>query len=115
MGVKANGKVSAIDLVVVNDGGMTGAGSGIHSARHVTVAYQPENMRFRGISIYTNTTRAARNVVLVRMRWRRYSLLSLTRQRRRSAWTASHSAALTRSTAMAFKVVGEGGHWRLRP
>ena len=56
MGVKENGKVSAIDLVVVNDGGMTGAGSGNSSAQHVTVAYQPENMRFRGISVYTNTT-----------------------------------------------------------
>ena len=35
---------------------MTGAGSGNSSAQHVTVAYQPENMRFRGISVYTNTT-----------------------------------------------------------
>ena len=56
MGVKENGKVSAIDLVVVNDGCITGAVSGNSSAQHVTVAYQPENMRFRGISVYTNTT-----------------------------------------------------------
>lgn len=56
MGVKADGKVSAIDLIIVNDGGMTGGGSGGSSAQHVTVAYQPESMRFRHISVYTNTT-----------------------------------------------------------
>lgn len=56
VGVKADGKVSAVDLVIVNDGGMTGGGSGNSSAQHVTVAYQPENMRFRTISVYTNTT-----------------------------------------------------------
>ncbi len=56
VGVKADGKVSAVDLVIVNDGGMTGGGSGNSSAQHVTVAYQPENMRFRHISVYTNTT-----------------------------------------------------------
>jgi len=56
VGVKADGKVSAVDLVIVNDGGATGGGSGNSSAQHVTVAYQPENMRYRGISVYTNTT-----------------------------------------------------------
>ena len=56
VGVKENGKVSAVDLVIVNDGGATGGGSGNSSAQHVTIAYQPENMRYRGISVYTNTT-----------------------------------------------------------
>jgi xanthine dehydrogenase molybdenum-binding subunit len=56
IGVKENGKVSAVDLVIVNDGGATGGGSGNSSAQHVTVAYQPEAMRYRGISVYTNTT-----------------------------------------------------------
>ena len=56
VGVKDNGKVTAVDLVIVNDGGATGGGSGNSSAQHVTVAYQPENMRYRGISVYTNTT-----------------------------------------------------------
>jgi CO/xanthine dehydrogenase Mo-binding subunit len=56
MGVKADGKVSAVDLIIVNDGGMTGGGSGGSSAEHVTVAYQPQSMRFRHISVYTNTT-----------------------------------------------------------
>ena len=56
MAANANGKVTAVDLVIVNDGGATGGGSGNSSAQHVTVAYQPENMRYRGISVYTNTT-----------------------------------------------------------
>ena len=56
VGVKDDGKVSAVDLVIVNDGGATGGGSGNSSAQHVTIAYQPENMRYRGISVYTNTT-----------------------------------------------------------
>lgn len=56
VGVKADGKVSAVDLVIVNDAGANGGGSGNSSAGHVTVAYQPENMRFRGIQVYTNTT-----------------------------------------------------------
>jgi len=56
VGVKADGKVSAVDLVIVNDGGATGGGSGNSSAQHVTIAYQPESMRYRGISVYTNTT-----------------------------------------------------------
>ncbi len=56
VGVKGDGKVSAVDLIIVNDGGMTGGGSGNSSAQHVTVAYQPEAMRFRHISVYTNTT-----------------------------------------------------------
>lgn len=56
VGVKEDGKVSAVDLVIVNDGGATGGGSGNSSAQHVTVAFQPESMRYRGISVYTNTT-----------------------------------------------------------
>lgn len=56
VGVKPNGKVSAVDLIIVNDAGANGGGSGGSSAQHVTVAYQPENMRFRGIQVYTNTT-----------------------------------------------------------
>lgn len=56
IGIKENGKVSAVDLVIVNDGGASGGGSGNSSAQHVTIAYQPEAMRYRGISVYTNTT-----------------------------------------------------------
>ncbi len=56
VGAKADGKVSAVDLVIVNDGGATGGGSGNSSAGHVSICYQPEAMRYRGISVYTNTT-----------------------------------------------------------
>jgi CO/xanthine dehydrogenase Mo-binding subunit len=56
MGFREDGKCSAVDLVIVNDGGATGGGSGNSSAGHVTVALQPEAMRYRGISVYTNTT-----------------------------------------------------------
>jgi CO/xanthine dehydrogenase Mo-binding subunit len=56
IGVKEDGKVAAVDLVIVNDGGSTGGGSGNSSAGHVTITFQPENMRYRGISVYTNTT-----------------------------------------------------------
>jgi len=56
VGVKADGKVSAVALFIINDGGATGGGSGNSSAQHVTIAYQPESMRYRGISVYTNTT-----------------------------------------------------------
>lgn len=56
VGAKADGKVSAVDLVIVNDGGATGGGSGNSSAGHVSICYQPESMRFRHISVYTNTT-----------------------------------------------------------
>ncbi|MSR10215.1 MAG: xanthine dehydrogenase family protein molybdopterin-binding subunit [Gammaproteobacteria bacterium] len=56
VGAKADGKVCAVDLVIVNDGGANGGGSGNSSAGHVSLCYQPESMRYRGISVYTNTT-----------------------------------------------------------
>jgi len=56
IGVRENGKVCAVDLAIVNDGGATGGGSGNSSAQHTTVCLQPEAMRYRGISVYTNTT-----------------------------------------------------------
>ncbi len=56
VGVKADGKVAAVDLIIVNDAGANGGGSGSSSAGHVTVAYQPASMRYRGIQVYTNTT-----------------------------------------------------------
>ncbi len=56
IGVKEDGKVCGVDLAIVNDGGATGGGSGNSSAQHVTVCLQPEAMRYRGVSVYTNTT-----------------------------------------------------------
>ena len=56
VGLKPDGKVAAVDLVIVNDGGSTGSGSGSSSAGAVTVVYQPTAMRVRGVSVFTNTT-----------------------------------------------------------
>ncbi|MDP1932321.1 MAG: xanthine dehydrogenase family protein molybdopterin-binding subunit [Gammaproteobacteria bacterium] len=56
VGLKPDGKVAAVDLVIVNDGGSTGSGSGSSGAGAVTVIYQPNAMRFRGVSVFTNTT-----------------------------------------------------------
>lgn len=56
VGLKPDGKVAAVDLIIVNDGGSTGSGSGSSSAGAVTVVYQPTAMRFRGVSVFTNTT-----------------------------------------------------------
>ena len=56
VGAKASGKISAVDLVIVNDAGAGGGGSGNYSAGHISICYQPEAMRYRGIQVYTNTT-----------------------------------------------------------
>ena len=55
-GLNADGRVAAIDLVIVNDGGASGSGSGSASAGALSVVYQPAAMRFRGVSVFTNTT-----------------------------------------------------------
>jgi CO/xanthine dehydrogenase Mo-binding subunit len=56
MGWRDDGKVTAIDLFMVQDHGPYGA-SGDHQTASAIAAlmYQPHAMRFRGISIYTNT------------------------------------------------------------
>ncbi len=56
IGCRNDGKVTAVDLAIVNDAGAIGGGSGNSSAQHVTVCLQPDAMRYRGISVYTNTT-----------------------------------------------------------
>ncbi len=56
VGVKDDGNVGAIDVAIVNDAGAGGGGSGSSSAGHLSLVYQPAAMRFRGISVYTNTT-----------------------------------------------------------
>ena len=60
-----------VDLAIVNDGGATG-GSGNSSAQHVTVCLQPEQMRYRGISVYTNTTPREHSEGLGQNEWQRY-------------------------------------------
>jgi CO/xanthine dehydrogenase Mo-binding subunit len=57
MGFRADGKITAVDFSVVQDGGGNGgfqdAGD---AAQAITVIYQPLSMRFRGIPVMTNTT-----------------------------------------------------------
>jgi xanthine dehydrogenase molybdenum-binding subunit len=55
IGVKDGGKVAAVDLVIVSDGGPTGQNSASSSAGHISVLYQPDAMRLRNIPIFTNT------------------------------------------------------------
>ncbi|MDX1492085.1 MAG: xanthine dehydrogenase family protein molybdopterin-binding subunit [Pseudohongiellaceae bacterium] len=56
VGLKEDGKVGAVDTIIVNDAGSGGGGSGSSSAGHISIMFQPEAMRFRGVSLYTNTT-----------------------------------------------------------
>jgi len=57
LGFRADGKVTAIDFSVVQDGGGNGgfqdAGD---AAAALSILYQPQHMRFRGIPVMTNTT-----------------------------------------------------------
>lgn len=56
IGLKENGRVGAVDVAIINDAGSGGGGSGSSSAEHISIMFQPEAMRFRGLSLYTNTT-----------------------------------------------------------
>jgi CO/xanthine dehydrogenase Mo-binding subunit len=57
LGFRADGKVTTVDFSVVQDGGGNGgfqdAGD---AAAALSILYQPEHMRFRGIPVMTNTT-----------------------------------------------------------
>ncbi len=61
MGFRADGRITAIDMYIIQDNGGYGRSGDFQSAsRCVSLNYTPLNMRFRGISILTNTpTRAA--------------------------------------------------------
>jgi len=56
MGFRRDGKLVGLDLYILQDKGSYGE-SGDHStgAETASLAYQPETMRFRGVSVYTNT------------------------------------------------------------
>jgi len=54
-GLRADGTVAAVDLIIVTDGGPTGRDSASSSAGHISVVYQPTAMRLRNIPIFTNT------------------------------------------------------------
>lgn len=56
LGLKENGDVGACDVIIVNDAGAAGGGSGSSSAGHISLMLQPAAMRYRGMALYTNTT-----------------------------------------------------------
>lgn len=55
MGFRADGKCTAIDLIIVQDSGPYGAGDFNTAANIADLTYTPGNMRFRGVPVYTNT------------------------------------------------------------
>lgn len=56
MGLRADGRMTALDLYLVQDNGSYGSQGDIFTAGDVAhLAYQPETMRFRGVSVFTNT------------------------------------------------------------
>ena len=56
MGFRKDGRLVALDLFLVQDNGPYGIQSDMGSAAAVaSLSYQPMNMRFRGISVLTNT------------------------------------------------------------
>ena len=60
MGFRKDGRITAIDLYIVQDNGAYGRrGDFLSASRVASLMYTPHNMRFRGISVLTNTpTRA---------------------------------------------------------
>ncbi len=61
MGFKKDGRITAIDLYLIQDNGAYGRQGDYNTAGSLTsLYYTPANMRFRGITVITNTpTRAA--------------------------------------------------------
>lgn len=55
-GVRADGTVAAVDVIIITDGGPTGRNSASSSAQHLSVVYTPSAMRLRNIPVFTNTT-----------------------------------------------------------
>ncbi|MCY3678314.1 MAG: xanthine dehydrogenase family protein molybdopterin-binding subunit [Gemmatimonadetes bacterium] len=55
IGFRSDGRMTALDLYLVQDSGSYGASDLFTAATVATASYQPENMRFRGVPVYTNT------------------------------------------------------------
>jgi len=55
MGFLENGKCNAIDLIIVQESGPYGASDLNSAAAIADLTYTPDNMRFRGVPMYTNT------------------------------------------------------------
>jgi xanthine dehydrogenase molybdenum-binding subunit len=55
MGFLADGQCNAIDLLIVEEGGAYGSGDNRTAGNIADLVYTPQNMRFRGVPMYTNT------------------------------------------------------------
>ena len=56
LGFRSDGRLLALDLLLIQDSGSYGRRGDFSSAASITsLAYQPETMRFRGIPVITNT------------------------------------------------------------
>ena len=55
IGFRGDGRMTALDLYLVQDSGPYGASDFSTAGVVATASYQPENMRFRGVPVYTNT------------------------------------------------------------
>lgn len=56
IGAKNDGTITAVDVIVITDGGPTGLNFGASGAQHISVVYTPDAMHYRGIPVFTNTT-----------------------------------------------------------
>ena len=56
MGFRQDGRISAVELFVIQDNGAnSGFSDWLSAGDAVSLVYQPEAMRFRGIPVFTNT------------------------------------------------------------
>jgi CO/xanthine dehydrogenase Mo-binding subunit len=56
MGFRSDGRMTGLDLYIVQDQGPYGrSGDAFTAATVASLTYQPEHMRFRGVSVFTNT------------------------------------------------------------
>ncbi|MDH3422292.1 MAG: xanthine dehydrogenase family protein molybdopterin-binding subunit [Gemmatimonadota bacterium] len=55
MGFRADGKCTAIDLLIAQESGPYGASDYNSAGSIADLAFTPENIRFRGVAMYTNT------------------------------------------------------------
>ena len=56
MGFRASGRCNAIDLLLVEEGGAYGQSDYGTAGMVADLVYTPQNMRFRAVSLYTNTS-----------------------------------------------------------
>jgi xanthine dehydrogenase molybdenum-binding subunit len=55
IGFRADGRITALDLFALGDGGPFAGGDQNGAANTASLTYRPLNMRFRGVGVFTNT------------------------------------------------------------